>query len=255
MINETMNIQDLFSLNKPIYSSHSAEIDFVQLEEDLPTNAKGNISWRSVASRTNQGEAVRVLIKQKWSYGLVTFDEVLITKVRKPDKKTYLTLEDKYLGHIGEILASTFKQGNFKQRVNALYNDKVKLHNDTIMQARKEQHRAEQEEQMATEQLSKMIEKMHEMEMELKIKNTEIDKLSEDVKDAQYRQQQAEYREEQTKYALMETKLTIQKMTEERDEERKQLHKAAIGMIKKVGEGYSPMKAIIEFSKFFKLNK
>ena len=43
-------------------------------------------------------------------------------------------------------------------------------------------------------------------------------------------------------------------MKEERDEERKQLHKAVIGIIKKVGEGYSPMKAIIEFGKFFKIN-
>ena len=254
MKNETMNIQDLFSLNKTIYGSHFVEIDFIQLEEDLPTNAKGNVSWRSVESRTSKGEAVRVFIKQKWSYGLVTFDEVLITKVRKVGTKTYLTLEDKYLGHIGEILASTFKQGKFKKKVNTLYNDKVKLHNDTITQARKEQYRAEQEEKMATEQLNKMIEKMRKMEMDLQIKDTEIDKLSEDVKDAQYRQQQAEYREEQAKFALMETKHTIQKMTEERDEERKQLHKAVIGIIKKVGEGYSPMKAIIEFGKFFKIN-
>ena len=137
-----MNIQDLFSLNKTIYGSHFVEIDFIQLEEDLPTNAKGNVSWRSVESRTNKGEAVRVFIRQKWSYGLVTFDEVLITKVRKVGTKTYLTVEDKYLGHIGEILASTFKQGNFKQKVNALYNDKVKLHNDTITQARKQKSSA-----------------------------------------------------------------------------------------------------------------
>lgn len=245
--NEIMNIQDLFSSSNILYNSHFVQISFVQLEEDLPTDAKGRISWRSVEARTKKGEAIPALIQQRWSFGKVTLDEVLITKVRRTGTRIFLTVEDKYLGHIGEISTTSFKQAQFVKVLNGLYNEKVNIHNETVKQARKDQFKAEAEEQMAKDKVVELIGKVKVLEMEVEIQKTRADKAEQKTEYDQDVIGDLRDKNEQLKYALQVKDDTMVEIKEKHRDDVLTIIKIGASLLKRVGEGMSPMKATAEF--------